>query len=175
MAVVVSKGQVFRVTLAISDVRLQQMAEAPSLAAEAMQAGADYWHSKILPRHFDKDARGRYGYAPRSRYYSRNKAKGQKPDLVFSGSLRRDLRARAAYVIGKGSVELKMTARVLNFVPNMPQNSADLYVKQRNGKGYPNMKREIKEITDEERAVIAAVVKAKLTELFGSERAEPQF
>ncbi len=170
----VTKGRIFRVTVAISDVRLQQMKDAPSLANQALQAGADWWHSNVLPAHFRKDAHGRYGYAERARAYL--KQKRGKPDLVYSNSMARDLKGRAAFKqIAGGAVELKMTARVLNFVPNMAQDNQDLYVKHKNGRGYPNLKREVKAITPEEKESVAQVIVRQLEELFGPERAEPQY
>lgn len=79
---------------------------------------ADYWHEKILPQHFKKDAGGKYDYARRSSTYL--KQKSGKPDLIFRG------------------------------------------------KHFPNLKREIKSITQDEIAAVAAVVEAELARLYNS-------
>lgn len=164
MSVTISKGKAFRCTVAVDDDRLKAMRAAPELAEKALMAGADYWHTGILPKHFERGASGTYGYAPRSPTYLKSKGKSGKPGLVFSGSLRRDLRSKAAYrQVGK-SVELKMTARILNVVPNMAENSPDLYVKHKNKtkRGYPNLKREIKMLTEDDRAAVAVVARDTL-------------
>lgn len=153
----------FRVSVEVADDRLKAMTAAPELSAAAIQAGADYWHTGILPKHFEAGAGAVYGYAARSITYLKDRRKSGKPSLVFSGSLRRDLKARAAFkTSGKTTVELKMTARVLNFVPNMAQNDQDYYVKHKNSRGYPNLKREIKLMTDDEREAVAAVTTKQL-------------
>ena len=137
------------------------MKRAPELANDAMLASAQYWQSGILPGHFKGGAGAKYGYARRSAAYL--KRKGGKPSLVNSGSMRSDLVKRAAFKAAAGSVEVKMFARVLNLAPTMPQNSDDLYVHQRPKKKggakvpYPNMKREVKIVLDEERETMATV------------------
>lgn len=159
----ISKGKLFSVTTAVDAARLRQMRRAPDLAAAAMRAGAEYWHDHVLPRHFQSGAHAKYGYALRAMNYLKNRRKTGKPDLVFSGTLRHDLAAAAAYrQAAQGSVELRLAARVLNLAPTMPQHSGDLYVRHKNGRGYPNLKREIKAITDAEREAVAEVVKAEL-------------
>jgi len=99
----------------VDDERLAQMKKAPELWKTALQAGADYWHTGILPKHFQTSAHGRYDYALRSKKY--RQFKHGKPDLVNKGSLRRDLAARADFTQGASVVALKMHARVLNLVP----------------------------------------------------------
>ena len=154
-----TRASLFRVTVAVDEDRLRRMKHAPDAAAAAVRAGAEYWHDRVLPRHFEPEAHGKYHYAPRALTYLENRGKRGKPDLVFSGSLRSDLISRAAYKeTGRSTIELRLTARVLNLVPNMPQNSADLYVKHNGGRGYPNLKREIKAITDDEREAVAQVI-----------------
>ncbi len=74
--------------------------------------------------------------------------------------MRSDLQAKAQFRRIGTAMELKMSARVLNLATSMPENSDDLYVKHRNKskRGYPNLKREIKAITDDEREALAQVV-----------------
>jgi hypothetical protein len=146
------------VTVEVNDGPLKAMRAAPELAESALQSGADFWHKKILPRHFEKKAHDVYGYARRAINYLKNRAKGQKPDLVFSGGMRRELGGFAAFRKSGKTLELKMTARALNFAPRMNENDESLYVQHKNGRGYPNLKREIKAITDDERAEVAEVV-----------------
>ncbi len=167
MSTTISKGKMFRVTTAVDDCAAQGHAQAPELATQALQVGADYWHTGILPLHFRSGAAGTYGYAARSSTYLKDHRKSGKPPLIFSGSLRRDLTSRAAFKIGAANtVELKMQARVLNFAPAMPANSDDLYVRHKNGRGYPNIQREVKAITDDERESVAVVITADLERSF---------
>lgn len=166
MSKTVSKGKMFAVTVEVSDERLRMMREAKGNAEDALIKGADFWHTGILPKHFEKGAGAVYNYAPRSGTYLKQSRKRGKPLLVYSGSLRQDLRSKASFQkVGTG-VNLKMFARVLNFAPTMPENSADLYVKHKNGRGYPNLKREIKAVTDDDREKVAEVVAAELEHLF---------
>lgn len=161
----IAKGRLFRITVAVDDKMLETMRRCPDLTMKAMQEGADYWHTGILPKHFEPSGHSSYGYATRSRNYL--KSKHGKPDLVNAGSLRRDLKAKVAFRDAGKVLEMKMFARVLNFCPTMPENSDDKYVKHKKGRGYPNLKREIKAITDEETKAVAAVVTNRLEMYFG--------
>jgi hypothetical protein len=171
MAISVPKSAAFSVLVSVSQYRLAQFRRAPEIVREAVQVGAEFWHTKILPDHFDKGKQGKYGYAPRSIKYK--KQHGGRPDLVFSGSLRRDIKSAASYSqSARTAVTVSMWARVLNLVPSLPQNSEDLYVlhgnKKKGGqKSYPNLKREIRVVTDDERALVAEVIQAAIVERFG--------
>lgn len=168
MPVEISKGRIFRVTTAIDDARLKAMRRAPEHAQAALTAGAVYWHTGILPEHFKPGAGGKYGYAPRSRGYLKSRNKSGKPPLVLSGSLRRDVKTNVSIkATAKTSVAVNMKARVLNLAPALPQDSADLFVKRKaTRQGYPNLKRELKQILPEERKAIADVVQIDLAHRF---------
>ncbi len=168
MPVEVSKGRIFRVTTAIDDDRLKAMRRAPENAQAALTAGAVYWHTGLLPEHFKPGAGGKYDYAPRSFTYLKSREKAGKPLLVLSGSLRRDVKSNVTIKpTAKTSVAVNMKARVLNLAPNMPQDTADLFIKHRSKRrGYPNLKRELKAILPEERAAIATVIKTDLAQRF---------
>jgi len=47
----------------------------------------DFWHKKIRPRHFEREAMSVYGYTPRTIKYEKKKSKkaGHRRPLVFSG------------------------------------------------------------------------------------------
>lgn len=169
MSKTISKGRLFRVTTEVNDERLKAMKKVPEATAAALQAGADYWHTGILPLHFKSDAHGKYGYAARSRNYLKQRGKRGKPDLVFGGSMERDLTSRATFKQAGSFLELRMTARVLNFAPAMPQNTLDHYVKHKNGRGYPNLKREVTVVIEGERETIATVVAGSLEKSFAAE------
>jgi hypothetical protein len=55
----------------------------------AMRAAAEHWHAEMLPRHFERSARERYGYQPRTAAYQRRKIRSGRAtggvDLVYSG------------------------------------------------------------------------------------------
>ena len=167
----ISKGQIFSVTTEVDDTLLEKMRQSPDLASQANAEGAKYFHSKLLPQHFKSGAFAKYGYARRGVKYV--KSKRGIPNLIsppssgHSGSMRRELLAMSSYRRTRG-VELRMSARVLNLAPSMPQNSDAMKVKQPGKKGhvYPNMKREIKVVTPDEKKDIALVVRAKLNQLY---------
>lgn len=161
----VTKGVLFRLTVEVDSDTLVAMGKVPELAAKAMQAGADYWHTKVLPWHFEPFAHGKYGYASRGKP---DRRKVGKPDLVFTGKMQQDLLLRAAFSIVGQAVVLRMQARTLNFVPAMPENSDAVTVVRSNGRPYPNMKREIKAMTDSDRKAVGAVVQNKFRELFNT-------
>lgn len=176
MSVTISKGRLFRVTVAVDDSRLEQMKKAPEAAAKATQAGAEYWHSGVLPGHFKFGAAQKYGYVARQLTYLRDPRKSGKPSLVFSGSLRQDLVKRAQFKeMAGGATEIKMWARVLNLAPSMPQNSEELVVKRSNGKDYPNLKREAKALTLDEYEAITKVVNDDLAASFAREDAMNEY
>lgn len=165
----VTKGQIFSLTVAWPDEFVESMRNSPELADKAVSVGADYWHTKILPEHFKSSAHGRYGYAQRSHNYL--KSKHGKPDLVASGSMRRDLLANASFKRTANGIEMRMFARALNFAPNMPENSFEPRINhtgKRRKSSYPNLKREIKAVTDVDREMVAAVIARQLEIFFGN-------
>ncbi len=175
MSVHISKGKMFGVTISVDDDRLKRMKGAPQAAAAALVAGATYWHTGILPKHFDEGANRRYGYAKRAIAYLKRKGKAGKPDLVYSGSLRNDVTSASSrrFVINGQGVRLAMYARVLNLCPTMSEKDADYYVPRRGGTSMPNLKREIIQITDDEREAVAAVVTRELELAFAPSDERP--
>jgi hypothetical protein len=163
----ISNAAMFRVTFAVDEGILRAMKAAPDLASQAIQKAAEDWHDKILPNHFKKEAHSLYNYAERSPSYLRQSFKSGKNDLVYRGGLAHDLKSRASYQIGAQlSVSLKMSARVLNFVPRMAENDQSLKVTHRDGRSYPNLKREIKAITPAEQEALAQSITARLEAAF---------
>jgi len=158
MSKTITKGALFSVQVEVDDERLAALKNAPDVVDKALQTAVEYWHTKVLPEHFKKDAHAKYGYAQRSRNYL--KQQRGKPDLVASGSLARDLKARASFNFKKSAIEMRMTARVLNLVPRMQETNPDSYVQhggRRGAKKYPNLKREIRVVIDAEHEALAAV------------------
>lgn len=168
MTTTISKGKMFRVYVTVDDDRLRAMRRAPEAAEESLREGAAFWHSKIFPKHFLPPAANRYGYAARSATYMKQRAgksgpaKAGKPALVFTGVMREQLTRAASFQKSGKSVALKMSARVLNFV-KLPENSDQPKVSQRGGRLYPNMKKEIKAITDDEQDAVSQVVATVLS------------
>lgn len=160
----VSAGQMFAVTTVVDEAMLDRMKRAPELAQQTMQDAAFQWHSGILPEHFKRESHGRYGYAARSQAYL--KTKGASPDLMRTGAMKAELLSRAtAKKKGTAGVELRMTARALNFVPNSG-NPFDVKILRNDGKHYPNMKRELRELTDEEAASLKGYIEGRLFRVF---------
>jgi len=172
MSTTIARSSMFTVYTTVNEERLKQFRRSPEICLRAMQTGANYWHTGILPEHFKKPASAMYGYARRSTAYLKSPKKGSKPDLVQSGSMRRELLARAEFRAMRTGVELRMHARILNVLPNMPQNSLDHFVRQKVGKklrNYPNLKREIKVVTQVEAELIAQIVTAEIERLFNAQ------
>lgn len=168
MSTTISRGKMFAVTVEVSDERLRAMKEMKGNAEDALMAGADYWHTGILPKHFEQGAAAKYGYAVRSKnYIVQMRRRGGLP-LLYTGSMRDELESRASFQRVGMSVNLKMFAHSLNFAPTMPENSDSTHVRHstraRSGRGalYPNLKREIKIITDDEREAVAVVITKEL-------------
>lgn len=159
----ISKGKFFSVEVVVDDERLKQFGKGSEIILEAVEEAANYHHTGILPRHFTPAAHDRYGYATRSKAYL--KKKGGNPDLVRTGAMKAELLSKAAFRREAKGVTLQMYSRVLNLVPNMPANSNDYYVKHSSStaRGYPNLKRELRLTTDDEREEVA-VVAAKVIE-----------
>jgi len=170
MSTKISKGAMFRVSLTVNDELLASMNNVPEIAERALLRAAQHWQEKVLPEHFKHGAAGKYGYVQRTvKYVKQNHG---KPYLVHSGSMARDLKARAAFTTRKDAIEVRMFARVLNFAPSMPQNDDRLKVShsRKSGKAgadYPNTKREIKVILDDEREALAVMVVRELEIAFG--------
>lgn len=63
-----------------------------------LQRAGLYWHTRILPKHFTRSARRRYGYQPRTEKYVRQKLRryGSGTDLVKTGALKRQVTRRSA-------------------------------------------------------------------------------
>jgi len=131
------------------------MRRAPEILKEGVQKAAMFWHERNLPKHFIRGAGVRYGYAERTRKYL--KRKKNKPHLVFSGGMEQQIKSRATFKIRQGGVDVRMTARALNFVPNVAESLA-LKVRHTDGRMYPNIKREIKVVTTDERVEMANIV-----------------
>jgi hypothetical protein len=162
----VTKGEMFRVHIELNDRLIEKMKAAPDLALNAVQKVAEHWHETFLPQHFAPNAKFRYGYARRSAKYLKRSQKKNKPDLVFSGSLQRDLTTKAQMVHGARFVALRMFARVLNFVPNVPEAVTDKKVRRSDGKLYPNIKMEVRKILRMEERPLAQVAKQAMREQF---------
>lgn len=63
-------------------------------AKEAYEAMGSLWHDKILPLHFARGAKHRYGYQPRSQKYRRRRARlgvAGDTDLVFTGDMQKQM------------------------------------------------------------------------------------
>lgn len=68
-----------------------------SIAMKVHSIVGDYWHEKILPRHFEAGAATKYAHAPRSEEYLERKQRSGHGDvdLVYTGKLRRQLESYA--------------------------------------------------------------------------------
>jgi hypothetical protein len=68
------------------------------IVKEALQDAGGLWHRRYLPMHFQPGAGNKYKYQPRTRAYLRHKQKrkGHRRPLEFSGDLKRELTRKAA-------------------------------------------------------------------------------
>lgn len=154
----VSRSALFAIHIEVDDAILKNLRRSPEIIAEAMSVCANYWHDNFLPKHFDRGAKGRYGYADRSRKYLNSREKKGKPYLVLSGAMKAELTSNAAIKLRSKDVELRMHARVLNLVPNISQDNTALRVQQSNGRMYPNLKREVKAMVSDETQKLSEIV-----------------
>lgn len=127
----------------------------------------EYWHNKVIPRHFETSARYRYHYQKRKPPYVAIKkalargerviakgrqlpaekvVKGGQVDVVRAGSTERKAEAPAPI----RSTENKAVVRL-----KVPRYAGD----RRNRTGRPNMGREIKTITNREKQTMVRVWK----------------
>ena len=69
----------------------------PKIVKQALSEAGGLWHRRYLPMHFHAGAGNRYKYAPRTRKYLRRKQrlKGHRRPLEFSGDLKRELTRKA--------------------------------------------------------------------------------
>jgi len=166
---VASKGRIFGFTVDIGDELLAKLKGFPDILQKANEDGARYWHGEILPKHFEPSAHAKYGYAQRAKNYLKQTYKRGLPDLVFTRSMQTEMTTRIGELkaTARGAA-VKLRAKTLNFCPNMGENNQDLYVTHaaRNGhrRSYPNLKREIKVVLDEERQAVADAVKKSATQ-----------
>lgn len=130
-----------------------------------MYAVADYWHKKILPRHFERGAKRRYKHQPRKRRYSEIKVKlahgGSVPDPVTGKPVFAEVvKGGLVDIAFEGSTETKAernrTIRVSRngFVMKM---IVPAYIVQRRKTSYPNMKRELSTVTVEEAMLLGRI------------------
>lgn len=154
----ISQGRLFSVMTTVDDSKMKALKRAPELVQATMEAAAFHWHTGILPDHFTRAAHGKYGYAERA--FQTLRQKGANPDLVKTGAMKAQLLAKASAKKKGAGVELKLTARALNFVPNTG-NPFDVRIKRGSG-AYPNMKREIREVTDQEQTELANMISTNL-------------
>lgn len=126
---------------------------------------AIHWHMFMLPRHFEKRARQRYGYQKRGKQYSEIKrrlaaggkvfdakdkvfvrtrvVKGGEVDLAFGGAAER-----------KSEKNFRVSATYSGFTLKM---RVPKYIVMRRRGSYPNMKREIGMTTAKEGRVLKQV------------------
>lgn len=159
----ITKGQLFSVVLVFNENFLKALKRAPEILQEGVMKAAQYWHARMLPKHFTRGAGKKYGYGDRSRSYM--KRKGNKPHMVFSGALERQSTSNAEFKPSRTGVATKMRARSLNFVPNTAHSSA-MQVRLSDGRMYPNIKREMKIVIVDERVQLANIVEKFVRQKF---------
>lgn len=167
----IAKGRIFSVTSEVSDEHLKMLRKAPEFVREVYESAALDWHANTLPKHFERSAHGRYGYVERTKGYL--KTKGSSPDLQspvksgHSGAMKAELTGKAQVrKLGVAGVSLKMTARALNFAGSDAVTSLALKVKNSAGNMYPNMHREIREVTAEEEQGIRTLCETRLAVIY---------
>lgn len=97
---------------------------------EGLQQVATGWHADVLPRHFARGAKQRYGYKDRSPQYERRKQRKyhHTVELVYTGQLMREV-SRMARVSGTSRrVALSMSAPqyLYKYKPTQPDKADEL-------------------------------------------------
>jgi hypothetical protein len=133
----------------------------PKATQAANEAGAKMWRDRMLPRHFDPHAKGRYGYKQRTRKYLMAKLRaasrglcreGGIVDLVYSGQLKEYMTTtgitratpRGATVTMKGPRYIQINGPAAN---------------------HPDMREEILTVIEEEKSEIGRRMEVVLKEV----------
>jgi len=133
----------------------------PKATQAANEAGARLWRDRLLPRHFEPEAKRRYGYAPRNAKYIVGKLRaaarglcqeGGIVDLVYSGQLKE-------YMTTTGIV--RATSRGATATMKGPR-----YIEISGpAAGHPDMREEILTVLDEEKSEIGHRMEEVLKEI----------
>lgn len=123
----------------------------------AHELAGKLWHALMLPKHFKRMARSRYGYQPRKERYKARKARQQRhgliegfgdQDLVYTGKLR-DMALRMATVKGYPT-----RAKVILDLPS--------YARINTFGGRPNLAAEVLAVTPDEAAQLSLVIEREI-------------
>lgn len=174
-----SKGRIFSVSTEVSDEQLKALKAAPEHVQASLTAVALQWHSTILPRHFETSAHDRYGYAERARSYLKQKhgrADLQSPmSSGHSGKMKTELLQRAQVrKFGATGVSLKLTARAFNFAGRGADASLAVKVPNSKGVNYPNLPKEVRQLTDDEQELLRSATEKALIAVFAATAEMPE-
>lgn len=97
---------------------------------QQLQAVADAWHSNILPRHFKRGAKQRYGYQERKASYNKRKEKryGHRRPLEYTGQLKRQVlrKARISGTSKRATVSMDAPRYMYQYKPGAPDKAAEI-------------------------------------------------
>lgn len=117
-----------------------------------------FWWEKMLPDHWREGASQRYGYAPRSKKYLRQKIRAAKSGKALAGGLvallySGDTRARvlAAVKLSATAKEVKIRMSASWYVGMVPKKTK-----------HPNMGAEITATTDQQRQAMAGFMRDRI-------------
>ena len=126
---------------------------------EAYRAVGEHWKLKMLPRHFDMDAYGRYHLQRRSHAYNKRKMKkyGHIKPLVYTGNLRTSalLFSEVRTWPTKAVVRISGPAYTWKYHPDRNE---------------PDKAEELKRSTEKERRELSAILTDTIARLFNTHR-----
>lgn len=95
-----------------------------------LQKTVEDWHENILPRHFARGAKQRYGYQDRSDKYNRWKRKkfGHSRPLEKTGQLKRQVlrRARISGTSKRATVTMDAPRYMYQYKPDQPDKAGEI-------------------------------------------------
>ena len=109
-------SEIYRVSIESRGITAMKVSEVNAVLRTAYVKVGEYWHANFRRSHFSNFAYGEYGYARRSRSYSRRKIKklGHNLPLVFTG-VSRDLSQVKTVRATKNSCHVTMPVAAFNF------------------------------------------------------------
>lgn len=138
--------------------------ELPRAAKEGMTVAAKWWHRTVMPRHFQRSARRRYGYKPRTEKYVKQKIRkyGRGTDLILTGLLKQ--RVLRSHTIRGTSKRISVIMNGPSYLHMYPKGSRPSVDTAKNDKGERPLRplgqiaKELTAVTQDELETLARLV-----------------
>ena len=130
------------------------------IVKESLRDGGEFWHAKILRKHFKAGASSKYGLRPRTAAYKKRKVLEGKGsiDLVYSGDMKREMLERAT--IAGSSKKMKVEMSAPSYVTGASAGTGQKF----GGKSRASLSGEATRVLQSEEKEIAKVIQDSLVE-----------